>query len=186
MCLQLLMDTELMAILWLRPSLPIWIRYQIYNIKQITVSKKSNHRKSLCSQKYYCRVSTINSKKRSLKQPNSMPNIQDLLQSLSCLKINILHVLTLGIRGLYQQDKVLFDYISVDKKSWEVIYLSQDQKPSVEAEKKRILKYGGRIQALLDERGESVGPLRVWLPNQSEFIFYYRCSRFSYESIIRR
>lgn len=28
----------------------------------------------------------------------------------------------------------------IDKKSWEMIYLSQDHKPSVEAEKKRILK----------------------------------------------
>lgn len=32
------------------------------------------------------------------------------------------------------------------------------------------MKLGGRVQALRDEKGEPVGPLRVWLPNQSKFI----------------
>ena len=57
----------------------------------------------------------------------------------------------------------------VDRKSWELIYLSQDHKPCVEVEKKRILKHGGRIHAFRDENGAPIGPQRVWLPNQSIF-----------------
>jgi hypothetical protein len=48
-----------------------------------------------------------------------------------------------------------------------MIYLSQDHKPTVEVEKKRILKSGGKIHAFKDENGCPVGPQRVWLPNQS-------------------
>ena len=59
----------------------------------------------------------------------------------------------------------------IDRKSWELIYLSQDHKPCVEAEKKRIIKSGGRIHAFRDENGMPVGPQRVWLPNQSIFNF---------------
>lgn len=66
------------------------------------------------------------------------------------------------------QAKYIFIY-KVDRKSWELIYLSQDHKPSVESEKKRIIKNGGRIHAFRDENGAPVGPLRVWLPNQSIF-----------------
>jgi hypothetical protein len=48
-----------------------------------------------------------------------------------------------------------------------MIYLSQDHKPTVEAEKKRVLKSGGKIHAFKDENGCPVGPQRIWLPNQS-------------------
>lgn len=48
-----------------------------------------------------------------------------------------------------------------------MIYLSQDHKPTVEVEKKRILKSGGKIHAFKDENGCPVGPQRVWLPQQS-------------------
>ncbi len=48
-----------------------------------------------------------------------------------------------------------------------MIYLSQDHKPTVEAEKRRVLKSGGKIHAFRDENGCPVGPQRVWLPNQS-------------------
>lgn len=34
-----------------------------------------------------------------------------------------------------------------------MIYLSQDQKPCVESERRRIIKHGGRVQALRDEKG---------------------------------
>lgn len=52
-----------------------------------------------------------------------------------------------------------------------MIYLSQDHKPTVEGEKRRILKSGGKIHAFKDENGCPVGPQRVWLPNQSTFYF---------------
>lgn len=34
-------------------------------------------------------------------------------------------------------------------------------------ERKRIIKHGGRISTLYDENGDKVGPMRVWLPKQS-------------------
>jgi hypothetical protein len=56
----------------------------------------------------------------------------------------------LVIQELYLLGKVSHFVIIVDRKSWEMIYLSQDQKPSVEAERRRIIKHGGKIQALRD------------------------------------
>ena len=55
----------------------------------------------------------------------------------------------------------------VDKKNWEVIYLSQDHKPDTQSEKKRIMKKGGRVHPYRDISGQALGPVRVWLPNQS-------------------
>lgn len=43
--------------------------------------------------------------------------------------------------------------------------LSIDQKPELEAERQRILKCGGRVEPLLDEHGNALGPHRVWLSN---------------------
>lgn len=43
--------------------------------------------------------------------------------------------------------------------------LSEDQKPDLESERQRILKCGGRVEPLIDENGEPIGPHRVWLPN---------------------
>jgi len=43
--------------------------------------------------------------------------------------------------------------------------LSEDQKPDLECERQRILKCGGRVEPLIDENGEPIGPHRVWLPN---------------------
>jgi serine/threonine protein phosphatase PrpC len=64
---------------------------------------------------------------------------------------------------------------AVDRKSWELIYLSQDHKPSIEAERKRIIKSGGRVHAFRDENGQPVGPQRVWLPNQSSSVLIQTC-----------
>jgi len=43
--------------------------------------------------------------------------------------------------------------------------LSIDQKPDLESERQRILKSGGRVEPLLDEHGNALGPARVWLSN---------------------
>lgn len=46
---------------------------------------------------------------------------------------------------------------------WQLVPLSDDQKPSREDEKQRILKFGGRVEAQKDGRGQQIGPLRVWM-----------------------
>jgi len=43
--------------------------------------------------------------------------------------------------------------------------LSDDQKPDREDERKRVQSFGGRVEPLIDEVGEPIGPARVWLPN---------------------
>lgn len=49
--------------------------------------------------------------------------------------------------------------------NFKAVELSEDQKPDREDEKARILQYGGRVEPLIDEMGEPIGPFRVWLPN---------------------
>lgn len=44
--------------------------------------------------------------------------------------------------------------------------MSEDHKPSSDKEKKRILKFGGRIEKAKDENGNFLGPYRVWLPKR--------------------
>ena len=78
------------------------------------------------------------------------------------------------LKGHFSSTKYLISY-KVDRKSWELIYLSQDHKPSVEVEKKRVIKNGGRVHAFRDENGNPVGPLRVWLPHQSTYLFIKIC-----------
>lgn len=51
-----------------------------------------------------------------------------------------------------------------------MIYLSQDHKPTIQSEKKRILKNGGKIHAFKDQNGYPIGPQRIWLPNQSIYL----------------
>lgn len=51
-------------------------------------------------------------------------------------------------------------------KKWMSIPLSRDHKPDNIEENKRILAWGGRVQAYQDEDGNPAGPARVWLKSQ--------------------
>ena len=44
--------------------------------------------------------------------------------------------------------------------------LTKDHKPNVEEEAERIKSYGGRIRAMMDDEGNFVGPLRVYLKDK--------------------
>lgn len=50
----------------------------------------------------------------------------------------------------------------------EVVKLSKDHKPSDPQEKARLLKRNARIEQIKNDKGESYGPLRVWLPNEDQ------------------
>ena len=50
-----------------------------------------------------------------------------------------------------------------DKFSWKIRELSSDQKPERQDQKERVLKNGGRIECNKTEKGEEIGPLRVWM-----------------------
>ena len=47
------------------------------------------------------------------------------------------------------------------------IPLTVDQKPNHQEELERIRKSGGRVQRLTDERGNKIGPYRVWKRNSN-------------------
>ena len=53
--------------------------------------------------------------------------------------------------------------------SWNFKSLSYDHKPEIISEKERIIQQGGRIDYLLDNDGQPVGPLRVWLNNEFNY-----------------
>jgi hypothetical protein len=46
---------------------------------------------------------------------------------------------------------------------WRAIELTSDHKPDRPDENQRILEFGGRIFSQKNERGEDLGPLRVWM-----------------------
>jgi len=49
------------------------------------------------------------------------------------------------------------------KGQWEAIDLTSDHKPTNTEEKARILRSNGRVERLVDEMGQPMGPYRVWL-----------------------
>lgn len=49
------------------------------------------------------------------------------------------------------------------RSSWEAIDLSTDHKPTQPEEQQRILANHGRVERLVDEVGQPIGPYRVWL-----------------------
>jgi serine/threonine protein phosphatase PrpC len=51
--------------------------------------------------------------------------------------------------------------------SWEVSDVTRDHKPSLEHERSRIVKAGGRVDCFRDEMGQKVGPERVWARHQN-------------------
>lgn len=48
-----------------------------------------------------------------------------------------------------------------------MVALSNDQKPDVPKEERRIIQSGGRVQAYSDEQGNPIGPARVWLIDEN-------------------
>eukprot|EP00344_Euplotes_crassus_P001734 CAMPEP_0196999662 /NCGR_PEP_ID=MMETSP1380-20130617/4786_1 /TAXON_ID=5936 /ORGANISM="Euplotes crassus, Strain CT5" /LENGTH=246 /DNA_ID=CAMNT_0042416653 /DNA_START=796 /DNA_END=1536 /DNA_ORIENTATION=+ len=57
---------------------------------------------------------------------------------------------------------------NTDHSDWKCIVLSRDHKPEFESERKRILGFGGRVEALFDtETHKQLGPYRVWLKDQN-------------------
>ncbi len=53
-----------------------------------------------------------------------------------------------------------------DGKVWKSYNLSRDHKPSEPDELERILENGGKVDSYKDEKGENIGPERVWLPDE--------------------
>ena len=52
------------------------------------------------------------------------------------------------------------------KNEWKYINLSRDHKPDIKEEADRIKKKGGRIRPMIDEDGNFVGPMRVYMKDK--------------------
>lgn len=50
---------------------------------------------------------------------------------------------------------------------WSFINITTDHKPDLPIEKMRILQFGGRVESHKDEKGNFIGPNRVWLKDEN-------------------
>ena len=57
--------------------------------------------------------------------------------------------------------------LSNNLKNTKVFPLSHDAKPDLPEEKERIIKCGGEVEKMVDEKGLGVGPFRVWAKGKS-------------------
>ena len=62
---------------------------------------------------------------------------------------------------------VLFKYFQ-SKNSWTFSNLSRDHKPSDISEKTRIIESGGKVESYINEKGQHVGPERVWITEMED------------------
>ena len=57
-------------------------------------------------------------------------------------------------------------YSLVKKTNFKIIPLSEDHKPGLPNEKKRVESVGGRVEPILGPQGQWLGPDRVWMKNE--------------------
>ncbi len=55
----------------------------------------------------------------------------------------------------------------IEGEFWIATPLSRDHKPNDTDEGERIRKSGGRVMPYRDEKGDQLGPFRVWLQNEN-------------------
>jgi serine/threonine protein phosphatase PrpC len=60
---------------------------------------------------------------------------------------------------------VLYSHLK-QKNEMQITPLSIDHKPCMPVETKRVLEYGGRVDAIKGNQGQPLGPMRVWLRDQ--------------------
>ena len=62
---------------------------------------------------------------------------------------------------------LVYDESQNNLKNTKVFPLSHDAKPDLPREKERIIKCGGEVEKMVDEKGLGVGPFRVWAKGKS-------------------